>query len=59
MISWMIKCYRQLIDAHRRGEDINSPFYKKIQDRLASLVAERDEARMAKTKELHRQIVGL
>ena len=59
MIAKMICCYRQLIDAHQRGEDINSNFYQRIQDRLAALVRERDEARLAKTKELHRQIVGL
>jgi putative protease len=59
MISRMIGCYRQLIDAHMRGDDINGPFYQKIQDRLADLVAERDRARMEKTKELHRSIVGL
>jgi hypothetical protein len=55
----MIGCYRQLIDAHARGEDINGPFYQRIQDTLAALVAERDQARMEKTKELHRHIVGL
>jgi len=59
MISRMIGCYRQLIDAHMRGDDINGPFYQKIQDRLATLVADRDRARMEKTKELHRNIVGL
>ena len=59
MISRMIGCYRQLIDAHARGEDINGAFYQRIQDTLAALVAERDQARMEKTKELHRHIVGL
>jgi putative protease len=59
MISRMIGCYRQLIDAHQRGEDINGAFYQRIQDTLANLVAERDQARMEKTKELHRHIVGL
>jgi len=59
MISKMICCYRQLIDAHARGEDINSNFYKRIQDRLAAIVAERDAARMEKTNELHKNIVGL
>jgi putative protease len=59
MISKMICCYRQLIDAHSRGEDINGPIYQRIQDRLAALVAERDQARLEKTKELHRHIVGL
>ncbi len=55
----MICCYRKLIDAHARGEDINSPILQRIQDRLADLVAERDRARMEKTAELHKQIVGL
>jgi U32 family peptidase len=59
MISRMIGCYRQLIDAHMRGEDINGPFYRRIQDTLAALVAERDQARLEKTKELHKSIVGL
>jgi putative protease len=59
MISRMICCYRQLIDAHQRGEDINGPFYQRLQDRLTALVQERDRARMAKTKELHRHIIGL
>jgi putative protease len=59
MISRMICCYRQLIDAHMRGEDINGPIYQRIQDRLAQLVQDRDQARMEKTKELHQHIVGL
>ncbi|MBM4284709.1 MAG: U32 family peptidase [Deltaproteobacteria bacterium] len=59
MIGRMIHCYRQLIDAHQRGEDINGPFYLKIQERLAEIVRERDAARREKTEELHRQIVGL
>jgi putative protease len=59
MIGKMICCYRQLIDAHQRGEDINTTFYQRIQDRLADLVAERDRARTEKTKELHRNIAGL
>ncbi|MEW6387187.1 MAG: U32 family peptidase [Thermodesulfobacteriota bacterium] len=59
LISRMICCYRQLIDAHQRGEDINSPMLKRIQERLAELVRERDRARMEKTKELHRHIAGL
>ena len=59
MIGKMICCYRQLIDAHARGEDINGTFYKRIQDRLAAIVAERDQARLEKTKELHKNIVGL
>ena len=59
MISSMIWCYRQLIDAHARGEDINSPMYRRIQDRLAESVRERDRARLEKTKELHQHIAGL
>jgi len=55
----MINCYRKLIDAHARGEDINSPMLQRVQDTLADLVAERDRARMEKTAELHRHIVGL
>ncbi len=59
MISRMIYCYRQLIDAHMRGEDINSAAYQRLQDRLAAIVRERDQARAEKTKELHRQLIGL
>lgn len=59
MISRMISCYRKLIDAHARGEDINSPMLKRVQDTLADIVAERDRARLEKTAELHKQIVGL
>jgi putative protease len=59
MIARMINCYRKLIDAHRRGEDINSPMLKRVQDTLAEIVAERDRARMEKTAELHRHIIGL
>jgi U32 family peptidase len=59
MIAKMICCYRQLIDAHQRAEDINGPIFQRIQDRLADLVAERDRARREKTKELHENIVGL
>jgi putative protease len=58
MISRMIYCYRQLIDAQARGEDINSPAYMRLQERLAEIVRERDEARLEKTRELHRHIVG-
>ncbi len=59
MISKMICCYRQLINAHARGEDINATFYQRIQDRLAALVAKRDRARLEKTRELHKNIAGL
>jgi putative protease len=59
MISRMINCYRKLIDAHARGEDINSPMLQRVQDTLAEIVAERDRARLEKTAELHRHIVGL
>ncbi|MDD3582208.1 MAG: U32 family peptidase [Desulfobacca sp.] len=59
MIGKMICCYRKLIDGHLRGDDINGPIYQRIQDRLADLVADRDRARWEKTKELHKNIVGL
>jgi putative protease len=59
MISRMINCYRKLIDAHAKGVDINNPMLQRVQDTLAEIVAERDRARMEKTAELHRHIVGL
>lgn len=60
LISKLVSCYRHLIDEYNRGQDITrQPPLLKIQEDLKKLLKERDYLRLEKTKELHRQIIGL
>jgi putative protease len=59
LIGQMIHAYRTLIDAHLEGDHALDPELVAVEDNLQRLVADRDRARMEKTKELHQQIHGL
>jgi U32 family peptidase len=59
IVARMIKCYRVLIDADNRGENINGPRYTKTNKSLAQIVKQRDEIRRHNTRQLHENILGL
>jgi putative protease len=59
MISQMIHAYRILIDAHVQGGDIHQPKLLAADEDIQRLAADRDRARMEKTRELHQQIKGI
>jgi putative protease len=59
LIAQMIRDFRTLIDAYRKGRDPLDPELVAVERDLELLVQERDRARMEKTRELHRHIKGL
>ena len=59
LISQMIHAYRILIDAHVQGQNIHHPQLLAADEDIQRLAADRDRARMEKTRELHQQIKGI
>ena len=59
LISEMIHAYRILIDGYVQGKDADDPEMAVANDGIRRLAADRDRARMEKTRELHQQIKGI